>query len=83
MPTLSSAHSSSTQHSAHDAIGFGHRAAFRSAYAQDRMHAVLAAAASLLPALSTSRTAICGAEVSLCARTLDGVPDGFGLSVRR
>ena len=26
------------------------------------MHAVLAAAASLLPPLSTSRTAICGAE---------------------
>ena len=81
MPTLRSAHSSSTQHSAHDAIGFGHQAAFRSASAQDRMRSVLAAAASLLAALSTSRTAIFVAEASLCARTLDGALDCFGLSV--
>ena len=81
--TISSANSLSSQHSADDAIGVGHQAAFLSASAQDRMHSVLAAAASLLPALSTSRTAICVAEVSLCARTLDGVLDCFGLSVRR
>ena len=44
------------------------------------MRSVLAAAAaSLLAALSTSRTAIFVAEASLCARTLDGVLDCFGL----